>query len=700
MQVFAASAAYASSPRRATATAASGVFSGPGTMRSTAQLRSNYNLIGLEDSECVDKLLAILDGKDKEIEKLKRDVATKGYDDLWDQNRNRTFVPSTPKTPAPVPRRAMCMEAGTQTDPVNPDEDSFSSDGSADMATRIVEPLLPSTPPPPPHPDDPVSPPQPTSPLTPRSKRAAEKYLYPFRKAEQKLVLAMKTKISMLERKLAEAEAAAAAVREEEPSYVSYDRSAEEYHEELEAQARHIEALEAELADARREIEEVHQAEALAQSTNATLTQKLRSAESQLTMLEAAAETTAADIQALRDEVAVIPTLHTRIQLLETKLADTEAEYEAVGQADRAHLLALTSTIRDLEARLADAEQDVMTGKASYLKRVAAMRNKIAGLEARIKSNSENKAPAPVTTTPPRPAGDQKLLDLLKQKVRELQARLAQAESVNEAAAAANADLQAALREASRNAQTCETCDTGVQTDAQFPSQKTIIDLTDEQYDHLRTCLHALADDVQTSIMGGSPVITGPSRPATPSSDSHATQQRATPASSFALNPSAKAGPILSAFRSLNAVLAHLTDRCSASTESAQAARSDLRKAVGALKRARGDVLLAEQARSLVIARVKELDVQCATKMAKLKLLDELIETGENGTGKQPNGVVKSKPSSKKLQSLRAQDNEDDKENMRGDLKMGAAARSPRKGLRQQQQQDHQQEGIRWKMVA
>ncbi|KAJ3169746.1 hypothetical protein HDU87_000539 [Geranomyces variabilis] len=695
MHVFSASAAYASSPRRATATTASGAFSGPGTMRSTAQLRTNYNLMGLEDSECVEKLLAILDGKEKEIEKLKRSVATKSYDDLWDENRNRTFVPSTPKTPAPpVPRKPLGPDAGTQTDPVNLEDDSFSSDGSADMASGIVEPLLPGTPPPPSHSNDTVTAPPPTSlRRTSKSKRAA---LYPFRKAEQKLVLAMKTKISMLERKLAEAEAAAATVREEEPSYVSYDRSAGEYHEELDAQARHIEALEAELADAKREIEESHQVEALAKATNATLTQKLHSAESQLTMLEAAAETTAADIQALRDEAAVIPTLNTRIQLLETKLADTEAEYEAVGQADRAHLLALTSTIRDLERRLADAEQDVITGKASYLKRLAAMKNKVAGLEARIKPDTENMAPPPMTTTPPRPAGDQHLLDSLKQKVRELQGRLAQAERVNEAAAAANADLQAAIREARSNVRTCEPCDAGVQTDAQSPSQKTIIDLTDEQYDHLRTCLHALADDVQASIMGGSPVITGPARPATPSSDPRASPPRATAASSFALNPSAKAGPILSAFRSLNAVLAHLTDRCSASRESAQAARSDLRKAVGALKRARGDVLLAEQARSLVIARVKELDAQCATKMTKLKFLDELLENEKNGTGEQPNGVVKGKPSSKKLQTPRV-DEEDDKENMRGDSKKGAATRSPRKGLKQQQQQ--QKEGIHWMMV-
>ncbi|KAJ3160609.1 hypothetical protein HDU86_000367 [Geranomyces michiganensis] len=656
-------------------------------MRSTAQLRSNYNLIGLEDSECFEKLLAILDGKEKEIEKLKRGVATKSYDDLWDRDRNRTFVPPTPRTTA-LAQKPASTEMATQTDSADSEDDSFSSDGTVGTFTRDVEPLLPSTPPPP----SPVISPT-SSPLSPRSKRAAEKYLYPFRKAEQKLVLAMKTKIQALERKLADAETAASAAREEAIS--AQDRSAELGH--LEELTHHIEALEMELADAKREAEEARQGETHAQTMNATLTQKLRSTESQLTMLEAAAETAAADIQALRADAASIPTLHTRIQLLEAKLADTEAEYEAVGKADRAHLLALTSTIRDLERRLADAEQDVITGKASYLKRLAAMKSKVAGLEARIKPHGESMVGPPAT--PVRPAGDQKLLDSLKNKVRELQARLAQAESVNDAAAATNANLQAAIREARNPPKSSLICNTAMQTEPQPLNKDTIIDLTEEQYDNLRTSLHALADEVQASIMGGKPVITGPSRPTTPSN--HQTSPPPTSATTtFALNPSAKTGPILAAFQSLHAVLAHLADRCAACKESTLAARSDLRKAVGALKRARADVHLAEQARSLVIARVKELDVQCATKMAKLKFLDELLEARDNLA--EPNGTVYNpSPHKTKTQTARHEEDkenrrtrhEEDEENRRGSH--NGAARSPQKGLKQQQQ-----EGIHWRMVT
>ncbi|KAJ3006542.1 hypothetical protein HKX48_009593 [Thoreauomyces humboldtii] len=352
----------------------------------------------------------------------------------------------------------------------------------------------------------------------------------------------------------------------------------------------------------------IERMERVASERNA-LKRKVRDTTAQLERVQDQAAEQAKDRGADR---SLIASLKERLNSAEDAMAESMQLSREVAMAEKSNGAAertiqhLTSQIRELTTQLSAVKGKFASNTSTdtterdqerkVLKQAMA---KIRSLEARIEDLQANAA-ADAETLVARRTAEKKLMQQMKIQIRTLQSDLQKAQENNNRRPDPKPSTQ------TKDSQTPPL-------DVTAPA----LALMEQEYEDLRIRLHTLAEDVQRTVLGdqpGSPVKIPPRIPtARPTGQSTADKTLA----------------ISSAFKSLHAVLSHLSERCQTSNETAVRTRAELRKTVGALKKARSDVSLAEQARNGLVERVKELEDQCVAKRGKLQLLDDLIrQTG------------------------------------------------------------------------
>ncbi|KAI8920340.1 hypothetical protein DFJ77DRAFT_507728 [Powellomyces hirtus] len=551
MQVFSAAASYTSSPLRASHAGL------PGFKVSSSNL---YGLAGLDDRECIARLIMLLEGKEKEMEKIKREVATKNYDAMWDRARHRNGVPPTPQ-----------VERSNGANEIAPKPVANEAGEAADAA-RAAEPILPQTPAS--HNTNILG----NSILEATVREDQDS----IRRAEQKLILSMKAKMRTLEAKLFDAERTAeAAVAAASATTAIRDLFA--------SQQTRITELESE------------------KSASSAKTVAL---ESQITALKAEAQASAdaaAKSNAANKTIAVAD-LSSKVRTLETRLAaanEAATELRAARAKDGNAILTLKATIRDLESSLAHArkQQQVALNTPNNTAHPPTLRAR------RSVADAENVNPAAsVSLSSPRPA-DQKLLSSLKSKIRTLQARLASAvaesdELRDRIRVLEQLSTPIATTHAQQQLAHPSSYPVATQTDPHVPDATTM-EYANKELDFLRASLTALADQVQRAILpGGSQPTSLPSPP----------PPRQSPEPPNITTPDEQTGPIRTAFQSLHSALTYLESRTVNASDTARAARDDLDKTLANLDQARKDMALARQARDALLNRVRQLEAMVRQK--------------------------------------------------------------------------------------
>ncbi|TPX67674.1 hypothetical protein SpCBS45565_g03652 [Spizellomyces sp. 'palustris'] len=160
-------------------------------------------------------------------------------------------------------------------------------------------------------------------------------------------------------------------------------------------------------------------------------------------------------------------------------------------------------------------------------------------------------------------------------------------------------------------------------------------ELIQEEYEDLRLRLHELADSVHRSILSdvaSDERLYGASSPSANHVGTAAgTQPISSPPNppSRSASPSTKIAALASAFSTLHAALTHLSQTCNSTNERAGKAHSELRRTVGALKRAREDLVMAEKVRGSLVERENELRRQIEELERKLRMQERNLEGTE-----------------------------------------------------------------------
>ncbi|KAJ3020344.1 hypothetical protein HKX48_000957 [Thoreauomyces humboldtii] len=281
----------------------------------------------------------------------------------------------------------------------------------------------------------------------------------------------------------------------------------------------------------------------------------------------------------------------------------------------RAKLNALQAQIARADTVAATDRQTALEDRRSYENTLRQLRPRIKELETQL-ADAKGAAKSELQEQASQRMYEGKTHHKMKETIRDLQRQLASAAAVPTITIPAAAKFHIS---------------TQTLTEA---GDSSALDIMEQEYEDLRVRIHNLADDIQQSVFGGAPKSKAVARehPDTPGQPQRRPDlppfQHHLSSSSGNLNATLSANKsmaISSAFKSLHTVLSHLAERCATSNENAAKARRDLRKTISTLKRARSDVALAEQARTSLVERVKELEGQCKQKMQKLKLLDDLI---------------------------------------------------------------------------
>ncbi|KAI8917280.1 hypothetical protein DFJ77DRAFT_340318 [Powellomyces hirtus] len=466
------------------------------------------------------------------------------------------------------------------------------------------------------------------------------------------------------------------ALREVETNRRIEQREADQRESELKGEIRRLEAR---LQDMRDEIADAvaMQQQTAARADNVAdqhhdVTTRLADAEAALAAARSAAHAdqntiqqlnaTITHLQAERDRAnAALHALaaseeHVRIRMraLEERLAEGDRR-----EAGRKEVAVLKQRVRELEARL---EGVAAGGRTRSSHTTMTHNNKINHYDKEDDANRVYEDETSIKQS----AETRKAILLLKTKIRELQARLEDVEAVAAADAAAFqarihvleksvVDKTARLRAYESITTIKEGQTKTYQLDVRLghgeQKENATLDALERQYEELRMRLHALAEEIQMSVLDDA---MGPSQQHHHKNRESTTTTTTTTSTPFrSINntnkqrsdmlhtlpklqklsssapPAAKAAAIASAFRSIYTVLGHLAARFESASAHAAKQRGEIRKTVGTLKRARADVALAQQARTALVERVKELETQCRAKVEKLKLVDELMGVKE-----------------------------------------------------------------------